>query len=159
MNNKNLSSLLNLVLIMLSAIGAIFYFLIVPILGSDLARRNPAYAGAFWPWLILIWITGAAYYYVLYQGHIIFKEIGQDNSFSKTNTDALRRISRCALITSILFFGGNIIYMLLGLNHISLFLLSLAVTALGITLTVFASSLSQLVIKARELKEANDLTI
>ncbi len=159
MNNKKLSKLLTFVLVMLAIIGAVLFFIAIPSFGKWLAESNPEYKKAYVPWLILTWTVAAAYFYVLYQGYIIFREIGLDNPFSEINSKALTRIAYASAAESVIFAAGNIIFSAMGLSSPGVFLISLGFCALGVTLAVFASSLSQLVAKAEELKEANDLTI
>ncbi|MFB0917553.1 MAG: DUF2975 domain-containing protein [Clostridiaceae bacterium] len=159
MNNKKLSKLLTFVLIMLAIIGAVLFFIAIPSFGKWLAESNSEYKHAYIPWLILTWTMAAAYFFVLYQGHIIFREIGRDNPFSEINSKALTRIAYASAAESVIFGTGNIIYMAFNMSSPGVFLIAMGFCALGVTLAVFASSLSQLVVKAEELKEANDLTI
>lgn len=159
MKPQKLGKILDTVLILLAVTGVLLFFVAIPVFGKDLERLNPDYKGAFVPWLILTMTVAFAYFYVLFHGHRIFTSIGREKYFTEENSEHLKKIAYAAGIESAVFLLGNIAFMILGINHPGVFLLCLVAVALGITLTVFAYSLSSLVLKAKKLQEDNDLTI
>lgn len=94
----------------------------------------------------------------------ITDEIGKDNSFCRKNANLLKLISIFSASDSAFFFTGNIILLLLNMNHpgivlLVFILLALVVVFAGIAITVTAASLSHLVYKAAQIREENELTI
>ena len=83
----------------------------------------------------------------------------QEMTLSKSMVETMKHISTLAAGDSIFFFAGNIIYLIIGFNHPSVVLASLAVVFIGISIAVAAAVLSHLILKAAQLKEENDLTI
>ena len=159
MNQKSLSKWLKAIIIGMGIIGLVFYGLVVPELGNDLVSHYPEYINGCYLWLGLVWITAIPCYIALYFAWKISSNIGKDNSFCKENAVSMKHISTLAAGDSIFFFAGNIIYLIIGFNHPSVVLASLAVVFIGISIAVAAAVLSHLILKAAQLKEENDLTI
>ena len=75
------------------------------------------------------------------------------------NADALRKISFLAAADSAVLFVGNVLFLLLNMNHPSILLGACIVVVVGIGISVAAAVLSHLVRKAAKLQEENELTI
>ena len=159
MNQKGLSRWLKFIILGIGLCGLIIYCLVIPVYGSYLAEENPEYAYCFWPWAVFLWLTAVPCYIVLVLGWNISSRIGQDRSFCRENAQSLKLISMLAAGDSIFFFFVNIIYLLIGMNHPGIVLVSLIVTFIGVSITVAAAALSHLVMKASKLQEQSDLTI
>lgn len=159
MEQKTLSLILKLVLAGFAVAGIIVYFWVVPVLGNDFATAYPEFSHCYWPWLIFLWITAVPCYVTLFFGWSIATEIGRDNSFSVKNAVSLRNIALLAAGDAVFFFAGNVVYLLLNMNHPAVFLLSCFLVFLGVAIAVAAACLSHLVYKAAKLREENDLTI
>ncbi|SCP97213.1 DUF2975 domain-containing protein [Anaerobium acetethylicum] len=159
MNQMSLAKWLKVITIGVGVCGLIFYFGIVPYLGSGLAEQNPELAHAFWPWMVFIWLTGVICYIALFDFWQICCEIGADNSFSEKNALKLKRISQLAAGDSALFFAGNILFLLLDMNHPGIVLLSLLLVFAGIAVAILSAALSHLVLKACDIQDENNLTI
>lgn len=159
MEQKSLSLVLKIVLIGLGAAGAVVYFWLLPVFGSDFAASNPGWEGCFRPWLIFLWMTAAPCYAALFFGWSIAVEIGRDNSFSNKNAKSLRAIAVLAAVDAAFFFLGNILFLLLDMSHPGVLLLSCFIVFGGVAIAVVAACLSHLVYKAAKMREENDLTI
>lgn len=159
MNQLKLSKWLKAVVIGTGICGAIIYFYVLPFWGKDLIISNTEFNVWYWPWLTFLWITAVPCYIVLICGWKIAVEIGKDNSFSRKNANLLKTISVLAATDSVFFFVGNLLLLLLNMNHPGIIILSLFVVFAGIVVTVTSASLSHLVLKAALLREENDLTI
>lgn len=96
---------------------------------------------------------------VLYFGWKISTEIGRDNSFSMENAELLKKISILSAIDSLYFFVVNVVFMMIGINHPGVFLISMLAIFAGVVVTVAAAALSHLVRKAAEIQEENEFTI
>lgn len=159
MSQINLSKWLKAIIIGMAICGGIIYSYIIPFWGQEIAQANPEYAGYYWPWLIMLWITAIPCYLVLYFGWKIVIEIGKDNSFSIQNANSLKYISMLAAGDSVYFFGANLVFMIMGINHPGIFLISLFVVFTGTAVTVASAALSHLVHRAADIQEENELTI
>lgn len=159
MKQDTLSKWLKLIIAGLGICGLIVYGIIIPMLAEEMVYQYPAFANCKWPWLILIWITAIPCYAVLILGWKIAANIGADRSFSISNARLLKWISIMAATDSAIFFCGNLIYLLLNMNHPGIVLLSLLISFLGVAISVASAALSHLVMKAAELQMQSDLTI
>ena len=159
MTQKSLAKWMKLIIILLGLCGAACFGIIIPIIGSDFVTRYPEFAYCFLPWLIFILVTAVPCYSVLVLGWKIAVSIASDNSFSSINAKRLRCVSILSLATSIYFFAGNTVFLLLGMNHPSIFLGSCLIVFVGISISVASAVLSYLVKKAAALQEQSDLTI
>ena len=159
MSQKSLSKWLKAIIGGMAVCGAVIYFYMIPIWGRDLTKANPEYASWYLPWLIAILISGIPCYLVLYFGWKISTEIGRDNSFSMENAEHLKKISILAAIDSLYFFVVNVVFMIVGINHPGVFLISMLAIFAGVVVTVAAAALSHLVRKAAEIQEENEFTI
>lgn len=159
MDSIRLSRWLKAVLIGTGICGTVIYFFAFPFLGHDITDAYPEFRSWYWPWLDFLWLTAVPCYAALVSGWKIAGEIGRDNSFCVENAKRLRFISILAAADSALAFAGNLIFLLLNMNHPGVFLLALLIVCVGIALTVVAAALSHLVLKAAKLCEENELTI
>lgn len=159
MDQKKLSSSLKAILIGVGLCGLIVYFFVLPAVGLNIAGSYPGFSGAFWPWLIFLWLTAVPCYIVLVMGWKIAVNIGRDRSFSMDNALLLKRIALLAACDTLFFFLGNLILLLLNMNHPSVLLMALLVCFAGVAVTVAAVCLSHLVMKAADLQEQSDLTV
>jgi hypothetical protein len=136
--------------------GLIIYLYVIPFWGRDMCRQMPEFAHCYIPWLCFVWLTAIPCYAVLYYGWKIGTEIGKDNSFSVKNALYLKRIMLAAIIDSAVFFAGNIIFLLLGMNHPAIVILSLIICFGGVAVSIIAAALSHLVEKAAEMRAENE---
>lgn len=159
MKQSTLSKWLKLILAGLGVCGIIIYALVIPMLAEAMVEQYPEFSGWQWPWLILIWATALPCYAALVLGWKIAANIGADRSFSLSNASLLKWIAILAAGDSALFFAGNLLYLLLSMNHPSIVLFSLLIVFLGVAISVASAALSHLVRKAAELQTQSDLTI
>ncbi|MGN0475562.1 MAG: DUF2975 domain-containing protein [Acutalibacteraceae bacterium] len=156
MTQKKLSKLICAVIAGMAICGLAVYFYVIPVLGRDMCRHFPEFSYCYYPWLIFIWLTAIPCYAVLYYGWRIGREIGRDNSFSPENVSYLKKIMAMAIIDTTVFFVGNIIFLLLGMNHPGIVLLSLLVCFAGLVVAIIAAVLSHLAQKAVDMRSENE---
>lgn len=159
MTQKSLSKEMKLVLAFLGVLGAVLYFIVVPIVGLDFVKIYPEYSFCYLPWLVFILITAVPCYSVLFIGWKIATSIGCDNSFTEINAKRLKYISWLAFMTSIYLFLGTTVFLLLSMCHFTVFLASCLVSFIGFAISVASAVLSYLVKKAAYLQKQSDLTI
>lgn len=172
MKQKNLAKWLKCIIIGTGICGLIIYAFVIPMIGQTIAELNLELSGCFTdpdsvmksglyykPWLYFIWASGIPCYVVLFLAWQIAANIGLNHSFSYKNAGLLKWISIIAAGDATFFFIGNIIMLLLKLNHPVIVLFSLIIVFVGISIAVASAVLSHLVSKAAALQEENDLTI
>lgn len=159
MDQKKLSWWFRVIIISVGLIGAVVYFFIFPFCGKSIADTYPEYAYAFWPWLIFLWVTGIPCYIALAYGWNIATSIGEDQSFSLANANRLKKISYLVAGDTKFFAVGNIVLLVLNINHIGILLISVLIMFVGFAIAIVAAALSHLVMKAANLQEQSDLTI
>jgi len=159
MKQNTLSKWLKLMIVGVGICGIIIYAAVIPMLAEDMVQKYPEFHYCQWPWLILIGITAIPCYGVLILGWKIAAHIGADRSFSIENARLLKWISLLAVGDAAFFFAGNLIYLLLNMNHPSIVLVSFLIEFFGIAVSVASAALSHLVRKAAELQDQSDWTI
>lgn len=156
MTQKKLSKLIRTVMIGIGICGLVIYFYVIPVLGQDMCRQFPEFFYCYYPWLVFIWLTAIPCYAVLYYGWKIGIEIGRDNSFSPENVGYLKKIMAMAIIDSAAFFLGNIVFLLLDMNHPGIVLMSMMVCFAGMVVAIIAAALSHLAQKAVDMRSENE---
>ncbi len=159
MEQKKLSNWLKLIIIGIAICGLLFYSFVIPSLGQAITHSYPEFTYRFWPWLIFIWLTAIPCFAVLVFAWKIATNIGLDLSFSDANAKLLKNISFCAAGDAFFLFVGNIILLLLGMNHPGILLGCFFFVFIGISISIASAVLSHLVQKASVLQEQSDLTI
>lgn len=156
MNQSKLAKLVCVVMVGIGICGLITYLYVIPVLGRDLCMQMPEYSHCYRPWLYFLWLTSIPCYVALYYGCKIGVEIGKDNSFSLENARYLKRIMAAAIVNSVIFFAGNIIYLLLDMNHPGIVIISLMVCFGGLSISIIAAVLAHLVENAAEIRRENE---
>lgn len=159
MKQDTLSKWLRLIIIGVGICGIIIYAAVIPMMAEAMVDKYPEFSSFQWPWLILIWITAIPCYLVLILAWKIAMNIGADRSFSAENAKLLKWIAVLAAADSAILFIGNLIFLLLSMNHPSIVLFSLLIEFFGIAISIASAALSHLVMKAAELQNQSDLTI
>ncbi len=161
MRQKNLSKWLKIITFITGLIGAIIYFLVIPVLGSDLIDISEKLDFSFWPWMIFVWGSAIPCYVALVFFYWICIEIGKDNSFSKLNAKLLKQISFLAIVDCIYFFSGECnLSFFKEWVILRIILFSLFIVFAGIAVAILAASFIAIwFLNAAEIKEENDLTV
>ena len=159
MSQKELSRWLRAVVIVCWCGCGLLGVWLVPAIAQETADLNPELAYLKWPCLIFFWCALAVVVAAFGFAYQIFAEIGRDNSFCAANARRLRIISHLALGDTVAWIACTVLLTILAPMHPGIFLLMLAVTVLGVAMTVAAAALSHLTLKAASLQDENDLTI
>lgn len=159
MKQTTLAAWLEAILLGMGICGLGVYAGAVPVLGESMVAQYPEFRRCYLPWLGLIWATAVPCYLALGCGWRIARNIGRDRCFTVTNARLLRWISVLAVWDAAVFFAGNLIYLLLNINHPGILLLSLMVSFAGVAIAVAFAALSYLVRRAAALQDQSDLTI
>ncbi|MCR5672109.1 MAG: DUF2975 domain-containing protein [Lachnospiraceae bacterium] len=156
---KRISLSLKITIITIGLLGAIFFFGALPSVGKWIAELAPEFSWAYYPWLILFWITAIPCYMALALLWRIVKSIDRDELFRTVNGTRLRTVARLAYTDTIIFMVANIAYGFLNINHPSIFLTSAFVCIIGVAFGICMKALAAFFDKAATLQEESDLTI
>lgn len=159
MKQKTLALWLKVIITGIGVCGLFVYILLIPMFGQALVGRYPEFGMCYEPWMIFIWITALPCYIALVMAWQVATNIGADQSFSRSNARLFKWISLLAAVDTLFFFVGNIVLLLLEMNHPGIVLISLIVVFFGTAVAVASAVLSHLVLKAALLQEESDLTI
>lgn len=159
MNQRELSIWLKGLLLMSGVLGLFLCFGLAPNMGSTLAESDPSRAHLFWPCLLFIWIACIPIYMALYQAWMIFKNVGEDNSFCEENMLRLKKVSRLSIIVVLMYSCAAFWLLIVDLVNFYIFLAIFVILFASIFVAVSSAVLSHLVNKAVELQKENDLTI
>lgn len=158
MSHSSLSKILKTITIILMLGFVVFMAVVVPIAGKRWAFMGDG-KNVFLPWAVMIWVAAVPCVIALVLFWQICNEISRDNSFSEINAVKMKKISFCAFFDAIFFAAGNVIYLIMNMNSILVFGLSLIVCMIGGAVGIAAAILSRLITKAAVMKQENELTI
>ncbi len=159
MRYKSLSVWMKIILIGFALCGLGILGFAVPSIGQSIVEAYPEFSGAFVPWLVFLWIAVFPCYAVLALGWRIATNIARDNAFSAANARLLKAIAVLAAVDSVYFFIGNIILLILNMNHPGIVLTSLVVVFIGAAICVASTALSKLTSRAADIEDENRYTI
>lgn len=159
MEQSKIGAMLKAVVIGFTFIVVVVYTLLIPILGRDIIYNYPEFSGWFWPWIIFLSLTAIPLLIAIFYAWKVVVNIGKDNSFCIENAVAFKNIMSMAILDTTYFFIGQIILLLLGMNHPTIFFISVVIVFIGIAVSIVCGALSTLLKKAASLQEDQDLTI
>ncbi|MCI8446916.1 MAG: DUF2975 domain-containing protein [Eubacterium sp.] len=159
MKQSEIAKWLKLITWAIGILGAVFFFFLMPILAEEMKRGFPEAAYLYWPGLVYGYVIAAGCYAILFQFWTVCREIGRDNSFSKENAAAFKKISTLALVLAGVWFAGFAGLIVIRCVQPALMLFIIFAIFLSFVVAICAAALSHLVWKAYELKQENELTI
>ena len=157
---KTLSNWLKGVVIGMGVLGAIVYGVVLPMVWQNATADHTSLGGtAYWIRMGFLWITAIPCYIALVYAWKVFTEIGSNNSFSFVNAKYFKNIDILAMVDTAYYLVGNLVMFFLNMNHPGVLLISFLISFVGVAVVIVCAALSQLILKAAELKEENELTI
>lgn len=159
MKQSTLAKWLKVIAVLVAVMGAVIFFVVMPVLGRQVLLLNESNDFMFLPALIFIWMMAVPFYIAVVRFFMIGVEIGRDNSFSRKNIRSLDIIGRMAIFDVIALFSGGVALYFMGMLSAASLLIALFVCIVGVSVSIICAALGHLVQKAIDLKEENDLTI
>ena len=156
---KKISVSLKITIIAAAVFGAALYFWAIPFLGRYTVRMALEFSYAYYPWLILLWITAVPCYIALVLAWRVVRSIDKDELFKAANARRFGIISKLAFGDALFFLTGNVVYMFLNMSHPSIALAAIFICIVGVAFGICMSALAGFFEKAESLQEENDLTI
>lgn len=154
-----LAKWLRIAVALLTILGTVLYFIMIPAEGGAMADAYPEFAYCYIPWLAILWCTAIPCYAAMIFAWQIARDIGQEHPFTHDNARRVRRIGQLALADVVFFFAANVVMVLLNMSHSGIVLVALFICIAGAAFVAAAMALSHLVGRAAELQEDSDLTI
>lgn len=159
MEQRKMVKWLKFLVIFVAICGLILCAVVIPVVGRELSGMSPELGRYFKPWVIFVWVLAIPCFAALIHAWMIFNNIEKDKAFSMENAKHMEKISYLAGADTIALISGNIVLLILNINHPSVFLVFLMISIIGIGISVAAAVLSHLIQKAANLQDENDLTI
>ena len=153
MSHKKLERWLKAILIVLAVCGLIFFGYIIPVMKREYFTDM---AGTDVLWITLYILAAIPCYLVLWQGWGIANRIGDNNSFCRENTAALKNISALAMADTVYFFCIKVAMLICGLTRTDIIFMAMVIIFIGVAISGAAAILSHLVEKATAIKEENE---
>lgn len=159
MEQRKMVKWLKFLVIFVAICGLILCTVVIPVVGRELSGVSPELGRYFKPWVTFVWVLAIPCFAALVHAWMIFSNIEKDKAFSMENAKHMEKISYLAGADTIALISGNIVLLILNINHPSVFLVFLMIGIIGIGISVAAAVLSHLIQKAANLQDENDLTI
>lgn len=159
MEQRKMVKWLKFLVIFVAICGLILCTVVIPVVGRELSGMSPELGRYFKPWVTFVWVLAIPCFAALVHAWMIFSNIEKDKAFSMENAKHMEKISYLAGADTIALISGNIVLLILNMNHPSVFLVFLMIGIIGIGISVAAAVLSHLIQKAANLQDENDLTI
>ena len=159
MEQRKMVKWLKFLVIFVAICGLILCAVVIPVVGRELSGMSPELGRYFKPWVTFVWVLAIPCFAALIHAWMIFNNIEKDKAFSMENAKHMEKISYLAGADTIALISGNIVLLILNINHPSVFLVFLMIGIIGIGISVAAAVLSHLIQKAANLQDENDLTI
>lgn len=159
MKQESLAKWLKGVILAVVVCTLILCLYVLPVWGKLIIEEELRVTGGYLCWCILLWLSALPVFGILLLGWKVATEIGRDNSFSETNAISLKYVSVLSLVASLVFFTGNILFLILGINRLGILFLSCLLVFVGLAVSVAAALISHLIYRAATMQEENQLTI
>lgn len=159
MEQRKMVKWLKFLVIFVAICGLILCTVVIPVVGRELSGISPELGRYFKPWVTFVWMLAIPCFAALIHAWMIFSNIEKNKAFSMENAKHMEKISYLAGADTIALISGNIVLLILNMNHPSVFLVFLMIGIIGIGISVAAAVLSHLIQKAANLQDENDLTI
>ena len=159
MEQRKMVKWLKFLVIFVAICGLILCAVVIPVVGKELSGMSPELGRYFKPWVTFVWVLAIPCFAALIHAWMIFSNIEKNKAFSMENAKHMEKISYLAGADTIALISGNIVLLILNMNHPSVFLVFLMIGIIGIGISVAAAVLSHLIQKAANLQDENDLTI
>lgn len=153
--------------IVLFQLGILFILLIIllisgfilPEVANGFAIEAPEWAYLQYPLLISIYITLIPFVIAVYQGFILSRLVQINDVFSIKALLRLRIIKNCAFIVSLLYLLGTLVLSQLVDLSPGIAMLGVIILLAALMIGLIAGILEELLRKALEIKNENDLTV
>lgn len=111
------------------------------------------------PGLIFVYCSAVPFYVALFQGVRICDSILQSDPFSRKNRKAFSIAGICALVVTLMYYAGTVTLVFLQVEHLIIYIVGVLIGSCALIFALLCAVLDQLLAKAIEIREENDLTV
>jgi hypothetical protein len=159
MSSRTLGSLMR-VSVMAAAICGLFLCLyVMPSWGWSMIVINPELSGWFWPWLIFAWLVALPCFAILVFVWKVSGAVMRETVFTFQTAKWVKKGALLLLSDAVFLFVGNVVLLLLNMNHPGILLLSVIGDIFAVALALLAAVLSRYLTKAAVLQEESEGTL
>ena len=159
MTSKTLRVLVRVSAVVIAICGGVACFYFLPSFGRELVSRLPESAHFYYPWLIFLWAAAAPCFALLVLIWKLSTITNREHVFTLKTARMVKTYAIILFCDVFFFVAGNIIFLILGMNHIIVLLLSVIIAVFGLALAVLVAVLSRYLTKAAALQEEVNNTI
>jgi len=159
MTSRTLGNLMRISVIATAIAGLFICIYIIPFWGWSIINANPEFSGWFWPWLIFSWLVALPCFIVLVYVWKVSGSVIRETVFTFLTAKWVKMGAVLLLLDAALIFIGNVVLLLLNMNHPGVLLLSIIGDIFVIALALLAAVLSRYLTKAAVLQEESEGTI
>lgn len=159
MSSRTLGRLMRISVIAITICGLFLCIYVIPSSGWCIIYANPEFSGWFWPWLIFAWLVALPWFAVLILVWKVSGAVTQETVFTVLTAKWVKMGAVLLLFDAALLFIGNVVLLLLGMNHPGVLLLSMIVDIFVVALALLAAVLSRYLTKAAALQEESEGTL
>ena len=123
------------------------------------AKDAPEYAYLRYPLLFGIYLTVLPFLFAIVEGLRLSRRVATNDAFSARSVTHLKNIKRSALLITAMYFIGFMVLMQLVDLSPGIGLLGILIMLASMMIGLIAGILEELLRKALEIKEENDLTV
>ena len=139
--------------------GLFLSLFVVPSWGHSVIDTNPEFGGWFWPWLVFAWLFSLPCFAILVYIWKVAGAVIGDTVFTVKTAEWVKSGAILLLSDAAFLFVGNVILLLLNMNHPGVLLFSIIGDVFAIALALLAAVLSRYLTKAAVLQEESEGTL
>lgn len=159
MSSQSLSRLMRLAVISVALCLLFLCLYIIPLWGRGMIDTYPELSAWYWPWLMFAWITALPCFMVLGLIWKVSRAVKEETVFTMVTAQWVKRAAVWLLSDAVLLVAGNIILLLLNMNHPGILILSMILAICIVGMALLAGVLSRYLTKATVMQEESDGTL
>lgn len=158
MNEKLLSALTRVAILVIGLCGVLSCFLWIPIsIGNGTLQNLPWESSSFSIQYVFHWLVSLPCFVLLIFAWKITSNMNEGKLFLEKNAVYVSHASIILLIDIIIFLIGNIVFTILGWSN--WLILNILISIIGLVVSIFMYILSKYLICAAKLQEESDFTV
>lgn len=150
---------LKAILILFGVGLALFAVFLLPVFAEHAAKHYTELAYLKLPIMIFVYCSAVPFYAALHQGVRICDSILKTDPFSRENQRAFSRAGGCALLVSVMYAAGTVVMALLQVQRPIIYVVGILIACCALIFALLCAVLNQLLARAIELREENELTV
>ena len=146
--------------VLIAAVCGLFICIfVVPYIGKSMIALYPEFSSWYWPWLIFAWLFSLPCFILLVTIWRISNCVKNETVFTLKTAKLVKTSAVLLLSDALLLFAGNILLLLLNMNHPSIVLMAVVIAVFEVVVALFAEIVSRYLEKAAVLQEESDGTL